>query len=1126
MNPIISLFNKHTFLLTSTEIMILVDTCKCIFCLSIPGSLEKPLFLWQQDGSMKFQQRLVFIAATSLVVVVYLIFLADVELVKLHDSGHLKVSLRESPLHLANHDSPEPDQQQCHLLDSLESIPNITSLYLRDKAKYETLSNGQYELPMEYSYTDDIPERLNVILIPHSHNDAGWLRTLEEYYVYTTKKILNNMVIKLRQYPNMTFVWAETVFLSMWWNELEDDMKVHVRNLVKRGQLEIVLGGWVMPDEASTHYVSIIDQLMEGHLWLQENLHVKPQNSWSIDPFGHSGTIPYLLKKSGINNMVIQRIHQATKGALASVKSLEYYWHQYWDTAGQYDILCHVMPYMLYSVQFTCGPDPFVCFQFDFRHSDNPEKKAFAKRKITSANIHKMAKYLYEQFRKKSTLYQYNTILVPIGDDFRYDSLHEWDEQYKNYNLLSNYMNSNKDWNINVQFGTVADYFKLLNRKSKKSNRPNFPTLSGDFFPYSDKNMLYWTGYYSTRPFDKRFSREVESSLRSADILNTLALGYCRKWNVNYSHYHESASLLQQARRHLGLFLHHDAITGTSKDYVMENYESKLLEAYNDTQKVISMALQTLLTKGRFTSTLILSPDLVRPKYNIRTQQQTIAISDSGSKIVIFNPLAKVRNMLISLIIDTDNIQVVDSNNKLVSYQLNPVWKSNVSVSSKKFEVTILVELSPLGIRTLTLFKAPSKEMYPSLLSIYNTMELDVAPNLKFAQNRPVLKPNSHSLLTIENDFLLGEFDPITGLLQKVVDKRTQNVTYVQIQFMYYVSRGSGAYLFFPKGEASPLPDISGPSVVRTTEGPLMSKIEVMHPIVHHTVILYNVPTEQGQNFHIQNVINMHASNTKDWEVIMKLHTDVKNENLQYYTDQNGYQLIKRKTKPELGIATNYFPMTTMAIIEDSVKQVTLHSGQAHGVASLRQGELEVMLDRQLVYDDERGLGQGVTDNKPSLSEFILQIEYKDTKEHVPDQMTTSPSLSAMIVNEGLQQPLTVFYTTINTDVIQSSFDVISSLPCDVSLVSLKNLVNSDLDYDGSSLILHRRGYRCGFNVNYLQCPLSKQLTLSSIFPDFKIYSARETTLTHLYDNSKLNILPSDKLSIPSMELSAYKIIL
>ncbi|XP_052106571.1 alpha-mannosidase 2-like isoform X1 [Mytilus californianus] len=1087
--------------------------------MKLDGWLEKPLF--QQDGSMKFQQRLVCIAATSLIVVVYLIFLVNVHLVNLQDSEHIKVSLRESPLHLTHYDWQEPDQQKCRVLDNLESFSNLTSLYLRDKARYDTLSNGQYELPTKSFDPDDIPEKLNVILIPHSHNDAGWLRTLEEYYIYTTKKILNNMVIKLKQYPNMTFVWAESVFLSMWWNELEDDTKVHVRNLVKRGQLEIVLGGWVMPDEASTHYVSVIDQLMEGHLWLHENLHVKPHNSWSIDPFGHSGTIPYILKKSGIDNMVIQRIHQATKGALASVKSLEYNWHQPWDMTGKNDILCHVMPYMLYSFQYTCGPDPYVCFQFDFCHSDNPEKKSYAKRKITGANIDKMANFLYQQFRKKSSLYAYNTILVPIGDDFRYDSLHEWDEQYNNYQRLMRYLNSRKDWNINVQFGTVADYFSLLKREGKKKS---FPTLAGDFFPYSDQNYLYWTGYYSTRPFDKRFSREVESNLRTADILNTLAFGYCNKWNVKFAHSHDTASLLQQARRHLGLFLHHDAITGTSKDYVMENYESKLLEAYNDTQKVMSMALQTLLTKGQFTSPLILSPDLVRQKFNVRTSQRTISISDSGTTIVVFNPLPKNRNMLISLIVNTDNLQVLDRNMKVMSYQLNPVWISKVSVSTSKFEITFLVELPPLGIHTFLLRKGACKEMYPSLLSVYNSMELDVAPNLKFAQNRPVFQPKQSQKLRIENDFVLGEFDPVTGLLQKVLDKRTGNVTNIQIQFMYYISRGSGAYIFFPKGEANPLPNVWGQPVVRVTEGPLMSKIEVLHPIVHHTVILYKVPTEQGQNFHIQNVVDMHASKTKDWEIIMRMHTDVMNANLQYYSDQNGYQLIKRRTKSEIGIAANYFPMTTMSIIEDSSKRVTVHTGQAHGVASLHQGEIEIMLDRQLMYDDNKGLGQGVTDNKPTLSEFILQIEYRDNTE--PEPMTTSSSLSALIINEALQQPPAVFYTTINSEVIRPSFDIASqSLPCDISLVSLKNLVNSDLDYDGTSLILHRRGYKCGFNANYLQCPLNKDVTLSSILPDLTISGARETTLTHLYNRSKALVI-KDPLNIPVMELATYKIIL
>ena len=90
-------------------------------------------------------------------------------------------------------------------------------------------------------------------------------------------------------------------------------------------------------------------------------------------------------------------------------------------------------------------------------------------------------------------------------------------DQYVNYEKLMAHINGNERFNAHMRFGTLGDYFTEL-AKLNVNNR-NVKVLEGDFFTYADRQDHYWSGYYTSRPFNKRLERLVEAYLRTSEIL-------------------------------------------------------------------------------------------------------------------------------------------------------------------------------------------------------------------------------------------------------------------------------------------------------------------------------------------------------------------------------------------------------------------------------------------------------------------------------------------------------------------------------------------------------------------------------------------------------------------------------
>ncbi|XP_066449799.1 lysosomal alpha-mannosidase [Eleutherodactylus coqui] len=781
---------------------------------------------------------------------------------------------------------------------------------------------------------------LNVHLIPHTHNDVGWLKTLDQYYYggrndiqhAGVQYILDSVVAQLLADPRRRFIYVESAFFWRWWQEQEESVQRDVTQLIQEGRLEFINGGWTMNDEGATHYSSIIDQMTLGLQFLQSTFGEcgRPRVAWHIDPFGHSREQALLFAQMGYDGLFFGRLDYQDKANREANKRMEMIWRGSDDLAAPTaDLFTGVLPN---------GYNPPKGFCWDQLCADQP---IMDDPRLEDNNVDAILQLFLKTVATQASKYRSNHIVMTMGSDFHYENAILW---YKNMDKLISLVNAQQvnGSKVNVIYSTPSCYLTALNRANL-----SWPMKMDDFFPYADGQHMFWTGYFTSRPGFKRYERLSNNFLQACNQLEALTGAA-----ATHGPYGTSSSLT--LRRAMGVAQHHDAVTGTAKQHVNDDYTLRLYKGWETCQVVIRNALSSLSgSKESFTFCNLL---------NISVCPATEAAKSFN--VFLYNPLGRAVTWNVRLPVNGVSYTVKGPSGETVSSEVIPV--SKVTEDIRKDQGTAAREL---------LFQAPVPPLGFSKFTVQKVS----------AQGRffPGLKKRT-SPTNIENKYYRVQFDPETGLISGIHNLQKGVSLPLTHNFYWYNSsignaesqQASGAYIFRPN-QSAPTP---------------------MTQNVRSYLVQNSLVQEVYQNFSswCSQVVRLYSDQPYvelEWtvgpipvadgigkEVISRFDSKLQTNGM-FYTDANGRQVLQRRrnfretwplvqTEP---IAGNYYPVNSRIYVKDKNIQLTVLTDRSQGGSSIMDGSLELMVHRRLLYDDARGVGEPLLEPGPYGAGIVVR---------------------------------------------------------------------------------------------------------------------------------------------------------
>ncbi|KAK3861068.1 hypothetical protein Pcinc_032926 [Petrolisthes cinctipes] len=913
---------------------------------------------------------------------------------------------------------------------------------------------------------------LNVHLVCHTHNDVGWLKTVDQYFYGSQNSIqlagveyiLDSVVRTLLEDPEKKFIYVESAFFFRWWDEQTDKMKADVKGLVERGQLEFIGGGWCMNDEAAAHYNAIIDQMTVGLRKLNETFGDagKPTIGWQIDPFGHSREQASLFAQMGFNGLFHGRIDFDDKNTRLASKTMEMVWQASQDLGDAAWLFTGILPN---------GYSPPHGFCFDVLCRDDP---IMDDPRLKDYNVDEKVTDFVKAAETESSGYATDHIIMTMGEDFNYQSADMW---YKNLDKLIRYVNARQGngSRVNVFYSTPSCYLDSLHRANM-----TWPTKKDDFFPYASGNHTYWTGYFTSRAALKGHVRATNAFLQAVKQVSVLTgLG--------------ADPRLEGLKEAMGVLQHHDAVSGTAKQAVTDDYSERLDQGVDGAFEMLTEAYRKLQPGVETEES---------PVYCSQLNISSCSVTETSDSFLVtaYNPLAKPREHIIRIPVPAGTAY------KVTNYQGNAVT----------------VQLVPIPDSVLTL---PGRNSNAKLDLVFNSGDIPPLGYLQFhvrrTNSRRILAQQMSSVYIPEASDQLEWFnqqegslalgmDTKTGTLKAIGVVRPSGIDMIKVNqtFLWYAGvngnnskeewRSSGAYIFRPNASA-PFPvSEGGAAKLKVIQGPVVNEIhqtwngwvsQVLR-VVPGTLLLQMewlvgpIPIQDGVGK----------------EVVSRLVWPDVNTHKTFYTDSNGREMIKRvvdyrptwKLNNLEPVAGNYYPVTSRMLLDagDNFKAAFLND-RAQGGTSLGDGHMELMVHRRLLHDDAFGVGEAL--NETAFGEgLVVRGKHYLLHSKFGDSICDFGCLHRLVGERVLLPPIISFTPTTATHHDWIARDntkfsgVRAEVPYNVHLLSLEPLGGSEV------LVRVEHQFQANESATF-SAPAT--LDLQDLLADWDIVSAQETTL-------------------------------